>query len=71
MEEDPQPRRARLLGAYWSGSPPLSQGRCVCRESGWQGRSWCGGSKGAWLHTGIAVLAWSLVVTAMLATITK
>ncbi|MFJ9149106.1 hypothetical protein ACIRP7_13755 [Streptomyces sp. NPDC102270] len=43
----------------------------MCRESGWQGRPWGGGSKGAWLHTGIAVLAWGLVVTAMLATVTK
>jgi hypothetical protein len=71
MEEDPQLRRPRLLGDYWSGSPPLSQEHCVCRESSSQGRVWCGASKGTWLHTAIALLAWSLVVTALLATIMK
>jgi hypothetical protein len=70
MEENPHPRPAGLLDAYWPDSPLPPRDHYVCREIASQSPQG-GAPHSRWLHTGIALVAWSIVVTAILARILK
>jgi hypothetical protein len=70
MEEDPRPRPASPLDTHWPDSPLPPRHHCVCREIASQAPQ-DGAPHSRWLRTGIALVAWSIVVTAILATILK